>query len=364
MARVHRLEHVHRLRAADLTHDDPVGPHPEGVHHQESLGDLPGPLHVGRPRLQADHVRLAEPQLGRVLHRHDPLRRRDEARQDVEERRLTRTRTAGDEHVQTRPHDPLEEPEHRLAEGPRTHEVLGGERVVVELPDRQVRPVDGQRRNDGVHPGPVGQPGVHHGRRVVDPAPHGGHDPVDDLEEVPVVVEPDVRPLEAALPLHVDRARGVHQDVRDGRIVHEGLQRSEPEDLVQDLADELVPLLEVERDGLGGQQLADEAADRLHDLVAVEPIEVGEVQPLQELPVDVALHRKQIGLARAVRRAARSGARRGAVAALRGTDAPAIVPVSGVRAVESCLAIIHVKMPPPGPPSEANGSGASWVGIS
>ena len=49
---------------------------------------------VRRPRFQADDVVLLQLQFGRVLDRHDALVVRDEARQRVEQRRLTATGAA------------------------------------------------------------------------------------------------------------------------------------------------------------------------------------------------------------------------------------------------------------------------------
>ena len=52
MPRVHRLHHVERLRSANLSHDDPVGPHPKSVAHQIPLADITAPFEIGRARLQ------------------------------------------------------------------------------------------------------------------------------------------------------------------------------------------------------------------------------------------------------------------------------------------------------------------------
>ena len=73
MAGVHGLEHVERLGAADLADDDAVGAHAERVLDQVALVDLALALQVGGAGLQADHVRLLELQLGRVLDGHDAL---------------------------------------------------------------------------------------------------------------------------------------------------------------------------------------------------------------------------------------------------------------------------------------------------
>ncbi len=92
VARVHRLEHVERLGAADLADDDAVGAHAQGVADELADPDLALALDVRRPRLERDDVALLELELGRVLDRHDALVARDEARERVQERRLARAR--------------------------------------------------------------------------------------------------------------------------------------------------------------------------------------------------------------------------------------------------------------------------------
>ena len=89
VAGVHGLEHVERLGAAALADDDPFGPHTQGVRDQVAACDRALAFDVRRPRFQADDVVLLQLQFGRVLDRDDALVVRDEARQRVEQRRLT-----------------------------------------------------------------------------------------------------------------------------------------------------------------------------------------------------------------------------------------------------------------------------------
>ena len=56
-----------------LADDDAVGPHTQGVADQIALLDLADAFEVGRPRLQPDHVRLLQLQLGRVLDGDQPF---------------------------------------------------------------------------------------------------------------------------------------------------------------------------------------------------------------------------------------------------------------------------------------------------
>ena len=105
VAGVHRLEHVERLGAADLAHDDAVGAHAQRVDHELALGDLAPALDAGRPRLEPADVLLLELELGRVLDRDDALGRADEAREHVQHRRLAGAGAARDQHVEPRADD-------------------------------------------------------------------------------------------------------------------------------------------------------------------------------------------------------------------------------------------------------------------
>jgi hypothetical protein len=55
---------------------------------------------------------------------------------------------------------------------------------------------------------------------------------------VTVVLELDLGWLQLSVPLDVDLLPGVDQDVRHLGVLHQRLERSEPEDLVQYLADQ------------------------------------------------------------------------------------------------------------------------------
>ncbi len=96
---VHRLEHVQGLGAADLTDDDAIGAHAQGVAHEIANGDLALAFDVGRARLEADHVLLAQLELDGILDRDDALVPGNEARQHVEQRRLAGAGAARDEDV-------------------------------------------------------------------------------------------------------------------------------------------------------------------------------------------------------------------------------------------------------------------------
>ena len=162
MAGVHGLEHVEGLGAPDLTHDDAVGPHAQGVAHEVADADLARALGVGRPGLEVDHMRLLELKLGGVLDGDDALAVGDERRQHVEVRRLAGAGAARDQDVELGPDAGLQHHRQVEGEGAEVDEVLHREGVGGELPDRQHRAVDGEGRDDGVDTRAVGEAGVDH----------------------------------------------------------------------------------------------------------------------------------------------------------------------------------------------------------
>ena len=85
----------------------------------------------------------------------------------------------------------------------------------------------------------------------------------------------------------------VDQDVGDRRVLEQRLERPEAEQLVEDVADQLLALGMVERVVLLGQLLGDDVADFGLDLLArhlVERLQVDEVeQPLVKLDLELGM---------------------------------------------------------------------------
>ena len=164
VARVHGVQHVERLRAADLTDDDAVRAHSQGVAQQVALSDLALAVQVGRPRLHRDHVRLLKLHFHRVFDRHDALRLRYVSGERVEECCSTGAGTSGDQDVQLLVHAGLEELYHLRRYRLRRDQVVHHQLVGAEFPDRDGRALGRHRRNDHVYTRAVGQTGVHHRR--------------------------------------------------------------------------------------------------------------------------------------------------------------------------------------------------------
>ena len=162
---VHRLQHVERLAAAHLAHDQPVGPHPQRVADELADRDVAAALEARGTRLEPHDVRPVDAELGRVLDRDDPLGRVDEPRERAEQRRLARGRAAADHESRPRAHAACEQlpPRPRVSD-PALDELRQGERARREAPERQQRPVGRDRRQHDVEPRAVGETGIDHRR--------------------------------------------------------------------------------------------------------------------------------------------------------------------------------------------------------
>ncbi len=215
--------------------------------------------------------------------------------QHVQERRLSGAGTAGDDHVQVRLHAPLEHLEDRARTAAERDEVLRRDRNGSEPADRDRGSVEGEGRDDRVEAASVREAGVDHRARLVDAPADGGHDAVDDLHEVAVVDELDVHALEPALLLDVDDLAPVDQDVGDLRVAEQGLERSETEDVVEDLFDEALALEPVERHRARLDLLGQRVPEPFGELVARRVRHLLEVERLEELAVERLLDSLELG---------------------------------------------------------------------
>ncbi len=243
MARVHRLEHVDRLGAANLTDDDAVGPHAESVPHEVADANLALPLDVGRPRLERDDVLLVELQLGCVLDRQDPLAVGDETRHHVQERRLADARAARDQDVELPAHAALEHLDELRRQRAQVDEIAPGQRVGRELADGQDRPLQRERRHDHVDARAVGQAGIHHRRGFVDAAADSRDDPLDDAHQMGVVGEAGVGLVEHTCALDEHLVVAVHHHLGDPVVAQERIDRPVAEHLVDHVLDDALALV-------------------------------------------------------------------------------------------------------------------------
>ena len=85
---------------------------------------------------------------------------------------------------------------------------------------------------------PSGRRASTRGLDLVDPPAERRDDPLDDAQDVLVVQEDRVDPLDLARALDVDVVRAVDHDLGDGRVREERLDRPEPGHVVDHLVDE------------------------------------------------------------------------------------------------------------------------------
>jgi len=175
--------------------------------------------------LEASHVVLPQLQLGRILDRDDPLVIVDEPRQHVQHRRLARAGASRHEDVQPARDRCLQEVQHRLGQRVALHQVGRPEPIGAEPPDRQHGPIERERRDDGVDAGAVGQARVDHRARLVDAPADRADDALDDLHDVRIVPEHEGSPLETSLTLDVHPVEAIDQNVGDGGVAEQRLER-------------------------------------------------------------------------------------------------------------------------------------------
>ena len=235
---VERLEGVEGLAGQpDLAHDQPVGPHPQGVRdevadvEQPALGLAAGEV-VGVDRLEVEAVGVVERELGRVLDDAHPLGRVERIGERAQERRLAGTRLTRHEHVRPRAHEARQHLGHVAGQPALGHPVTtvpaAGPKIepqAVELADREVRPAD--RWQDGVDPRAVGHPGVDDRVGDRELAARQRRDPLRDLDELAVRAQTHAGGLEATRALDEHRVGPVDQDVRDVGVLDQRLQGSE-----------------------------------------------------------------------------------------------------------------------------------------
>jgi hypothetical protein len=238
MAGVGRLEHVEDLWAADLTDDDAIGTHPEGVADQLAERHLAAPFDVGWARLEPDDVGTGELQLRHVLDGHDAFLGRDGGGEDVEQGRLAGPGGPGHGDGDPGGDHGLQQPGRGGVEGVTLDQVVEVEPASGERPDGDHRAVRGQRGKDRVEPLAAGEAGVDPGSGLVDPEPEGGDHALDQRGHCGGGREAHGGPFDGAAALDPHLGGTVDQDVGDRRVREERSQRAEPRQLVADRADE------------------------------------------------------------------------------------------------------------------------------
>src|ERR1039457_5436194 len=242
VAGVHGLEHVEGFFTAHLAHYDAIRTHAQAVDDELAHADRAFAFDVGRTGLGADDVFLLELQFGRIFDGDDTLRIRNVTGKNVENGGFARAGSSGDEQVQAAFDHGREHFEHGLGQGLVVEHVARGDGIAAKAADGKAGAVEGQGRNDGVDARAILQAGIHHGRRLIDATPDAGDDAVDDLHQVLVVLEGQAGNFQFAGAFDVDTVEAVDQNVGNGGIFEQRLERAEAEDFVKDLARQLFAL--------------------------------------------------------------------------------------------------------------------------
>ena len=208
--------------------------------------------------------------------------------------------SAGDQDIQAPLHHGREQLQHGLGQGFVLQHVASGDRIACQTPDGKAGTVDGKRRNDCIHAGAVGEPGIHHGRGFIHAPAYARDDAVDDLHQVLVVLEAQAGGLEFARPLDVYPVVAVHQNVGNRGILEQRLQRAEAENLVQNLPRQTLALGETE----GHRFVVDGVANQQQNFFAGRfsrgAPQLLKIQAIQDLAVKIGLYLLVLGFLEAL----------------------------------------------------------------
>ncbi len=227
MAGVHRLQHLQHLGATYLADHDAVRAHAQAVADQVTDADRTLAFGAADAALQAHHVRMVERQFGGVLDGDHALIRGHVTGQCVEQGGFAGAGTTGDQDVAAAQHHRLQQCLHRRIEGALGQQLVGRERILAELADGHHRSVHRQRRDDRVEATAVGQTRVDHRIGVIQATPERGQDAAQDAQQVGIVGEALGGALELAALRDMHVLEAVDQDVFDGRIVQQVVERAE-----------------------------------------------------------------------------------------------------------------------------------------
>ena len=181
-------------------------------------------------------------QFGGVFDGDDALVLRNESGKHIQQRGLASASPARDENVQPPLHHAGEHFQHGFGQSLIFDHVARGHRIAPESPNREYWTIQSERRDDGIYTGAIGQARVHHGRTFVYTAAYARNNAVDDLHQMLVVFEAEPRYFQAPRTFDVNLVVAIDQNVGNGGIGQQRLERAQAEDLIQHLFTDLLPL--------------------------------------------------------------------------------------------------------------------------
>src|SRR6185437_1435630 len=282
VAGVHRLQKVEGLGSAHFAHDDAFGTHTQTVSYQIAHRDLALSFEVGRTGFETHDVRLLQLQFGGVFAGDDAFFGVDVSGQAVQQCRLARTCTAGDQDVATRSPDDAEHARARRIDRAEAHEVLECELVLLELTNGERWPVERKRRRYHVDAGTIEQARVAYRRTFVDAAADLAHDALADVHQLRIVAEADWRELHLAAHFDEDAARAVDHDVGDIVARKQRFEGAVTQHVVADVLEQVFLLRDGHHHRLDRDDLVDDVADFLARGIGIELRKLREVDGVDQ----------------------------------------------------------------------------------
>ena len=233
-------------------------------------------------------MRLLELQLGRVLAGDDALVVIDVAREAIQERRLSRAGAPGNQHVAAHPPDDLEDVGARLRDGAELRQLIEGELILLELADREGRPIDRKRRHDHIDARPVRQAGIANRRGFVDAPSDLADDALTHIHQLGIVAETDRSQLNLAGHFDVGLLGTVDHHIGDVVARQQRFERAVAEHVVADIVEHVLLLGDRHHHILQPDDLADDVADFLACALGVELRELTDVDGLDQRAEDHA----------------------------------------------------------------------------
>src|SRR5258708_15144806 len=127
-------------------------------------------------------------------------------------------------------------------------------------------------------------------RSFIPPPAYARNDALDDLHEVPVVFEGQAGQFQLAGALDVHLVEPVHQNVGDGVVLEQGLERAETEDLIEDFARQALALGKAEGNDLAVDRVADESEHFLAGRISGGATQFFQIETIEDLAVQVGLY--------------------------------------------------------------------------
>ncbi len=187
----------------------------------------PAAVGVGLLRFEIQAMFLREPEFGAVLDDHDAFLFGNRGGERIEEGGFARARAAGDDDVLPQPDAEFQKLPGGFGQAAHPHEILQPQDVAEEFADRQIRAPAGARRNDGMHPRAVREPGIEHRPVRINLPPHVLGHIMHRREERILAGKPGIRFLQPALAFDINLIEPVDHHLGHGVIMQIGRNRTQ-----------------------------------------------------------------------------------------------------------------------------------------